>query len=356
VDHSNRTDGAERDEACILCNAKSFRFLVRGFDRIQSRGEEFRYYRCEGCGLVGQRPAPTPDQLAEFYPEDYEPHAGARPLSRGKLINRLAISYFYAVDSVARPTLIRAVFRLLSGRIMRDLVEPHGQNRLLDIGCGGGELMAQHYELGWHVSGIEPNSRAAALGRSRGLEVHHGTVFDAPLDGREFDVILMSQVIEHLPDPVEALRRAARWLGAGGKIILTTPNASSLAFRYFGSRWFPLEAPRHLFLFDPDTIRLMATAAGLRRRHSKTRCEGWIVDFSIHYMQTQAALLPTDLVARAAMIRQSKLSRRRHQLGRKLIAPILSIGSFFGRGDLIKAELVAATAMGGSKYDVRDQT
>lgn len=348
VDHSNGTDGAERDEACILCKAKSFRFLVRGFDRIQSRADEFRYYRCEGCGLVAQLPIPTAVQIAGFYPEDYEPHAGARPLSRGKLINRLAISYFYSVDSVARPPLIRAVFRPFSGRIMRDLVEPHGQNRLLDIGCGAGELMAQHCELGWCVTGIELNSRAAALGRSRGLDVHNGTVFDAPFDGREFDVILMSQVIEHLPDPVRALRRAARWLGAGGKIILTTPNASSLAFRYFGSRWFPLEAPRHLFLFDPDTISLLAATAGLRSRYSKTRCEGWIIDFSIHYMQTQTAVLPTDLAARASMIEQSKRSRKRHQLGRKLIAPILSIGACFGRGDLIRAELVAATAMGDS--------
>jgi SAM-dependent methyltransferase len=227
---------------------------------------------------------------------------------------------------------------------MHDLVEPHGRNRMLDVGCGAGELMAQHRELGWSVTGIEPDSHAAALSRDRGLEVHHGTVFDAPLGGRNFDVILMSQVIEHLPDPVEALRHAARWLAPSGKVVLITPNASSLCFKLFGSRWFPLEAPRHLFLFDPNTIRLLAAKAGLECRSSKTRCEGWIVDYSIHYQQTQSAVLPADLSERELMVKQSERIRTKHQLARKLVAPLLSVGAFFGRGDLIRAELVARNA------------
>jgi len=227
---------------------------------------------------------------------------------------------------------------------MHDLVEPHGWNRMLDVGCGAGELMAQHRELGWSVTGIEPDPRAAALSRGRGLEVHHGTVFDAPLDGRNFDVILMSQVIEHLPDPVEALKRAGRWLAPGGKVVLITPNASSLCFKFFGSHWFPLEAPRHLFLFDPDTIRRLAAKAGLECRSSRTRCEGWIVDYSIHYRQTQPAILPADPSERELMIKRSEDLRRKHQLARKLIAPLLSVGAGFGRGDLIRAELVARNA------------
>lgn len=316
---------------------------------MQSRAGDFHYYRCEGCGLVAQLPTPSAVQIATFYPDDYEPHRGARTLNRRRLINRLAIAHFYSVASVARPRPTRALFRALSGRVMHDLVEPHGRNRMLDIGCGAGELMAQHRELGWSVTGIEPDARAAALSRARGLEVHHGSVFDAPLDGHNFDVILMSQVIEHLPDPVEALRRAARWLAPGGKVVLITPNASSFCFKFFGSRWFPLEAPRHLFLFDPDTIRRLGAKASLECRSLRTRCEGWIVDYSIHYRQNQAAVLPADLSERESMVKRSEKLRRKHQLARKLIAPLLSVGAVFGRGDLLRAELVALNARKNSR-------
>ncbi len=328
---------------CFLCGRRRFEHLVIGYDRMRASVSDYEYARCAACGLVAMRPLPTAEEIPGFYPDGYEPHAAPRPLRRDKFINRVAIRYFYGVQSLTRPPAVRKALRMLSGRIMRDLVEPRGSCRLLDVGCGAGELLVHHRELGWEVTGIEPDACAVAVCRTNRLQVHQGTVFDAPFDGRQFDTILLSQVIEHLLDPIEALRKVAQWLAPDGRIIVMTPNIRSICFAWFRSCWFPLEAPRHLFLFDPNTIRSLARLAGLRALRVVTRSAPWIT-YSVHYWKTQGQMLPRDFAARRGIVEASARSMRPYQAWRKLSAPILGLYALAGRGDLMRAEFALPTA------------
>jgi 2-polyprenyl-3-methyl-5-hydroxy-6-metoxy-1,4-benzoquinol methylase len=134
---------------------------------------------------------------------------------------------------------------------------------LLDVGCGSGEFIERMHALGWEVAGVDPDPRAVAFAVRRERRVFEGTIADVPPDLR-YDVIVLSHVIEHVPDPVALLRECGRRLRqSSSRIVVTTPNVKSLGHRWFGKYWRGLEVPRHLQLFSPETLAECVKRAGL---------------------------------------------------------------------------------------------
>jgi SAM-dependent methyltransferase len=150
---------------------------------------------------------------------------------------------------------------------------------LLDVGCGAGDLLCALQADGWRVRGVEPGPAGVAVARSRGLDVEQGRFEEAGerLDGRRYDAVVLSGVVEHLHDPVGALRRARMLLAPGGVVaVLYVPLLDSLEAGLFGTTWLALDLPRHLTHFDKESFVNVAAAAGLEvervepysRRHS----------------------------------------------------------------------------------------
>ena len=225
---------------------------------------------------------------------------------------------------------------------------PRGANRLLDVGCGAGTRLEQYRRLGWKVCGIDISARAAEACRRKGLDVHHGTVFDAPYPKGAFDLVCLDHVIEHLLAPARVLGRVAEFLAPSGKIILTTPNSRGIGFLLYRSCWFHLDAPRHLFLFDPRTIRLLARQAGLVTRRVVTRSSPVTLCKSRHYATTQGCTLPGDLAARRAVLESSARSRKPHRIYRRFVSPLTAFCALIGRGDILEAECSVA-GLGGTR-------
>ncbi|MFQ5654511.1 MAG: class I SAM-dependent methyltransferase [Planctomycetota bacterium] len=95
--------------------------------------------------------------------------------------------------------------------------------RLLDIGSGTGTLLEEAAGLGYRAEGIELSERLAERAREKGLQVRclAGEELDAT---EEYDVVTMMDLIEHVTDPLELLRRAFRSLKPGGELVVYTPN------------------------------------------------------------------------------------------------------------------------------------
>jgi 2-polyprenyl-3-methyl-5-hydroxy-6-metoxy-1,4-benzoquinol methylase len=324
--------------SCLLCGGADWRLLVIAYDRVYARADDYQYRRCQACGLVVLHPFPTADAIADYYPADYSPHQMRPKCDADKIINRLAIRYFLGVDSRARSRVLRWVFRVLSGRIMRGIREPIGASRLLDVGCASGNLLARYRALGWSVRGVETNPRACAVCWQRGLEVHCGTVFDAPFKGARFDLILLQHVIEHVLDPIAVLARVGELLAPGGVIVVTTPNIDGMGFARYGSCWYQLDAPRHLMLFNPATMRRLGQRAGLTVRRIVSESSAPILCASRHYARTQGATLPPGLPRRAEILAAAARSKTPDRLYRKLIAPVVALYALSGRGDILEAE------------------
>ncbi|MFO0966015.1 MAG: class I SAM-dependent methyltransferase [Gemmataceae bacterium] len=153
-----------------------------------------------------------------------------------------------------------------------------GQGRLLDFGCGGGSFLIRMRRLGWNVTGLDFSSAVVdRLRATHGLTVHQGSLPHADLPDESFDVITMWESLEHVHQPLDVLRAAQRLLAKGGKILVSLHNIESVAFRWFGPAWFPLDLPRHLTHFSPSTLRLALHEAGFQPgRVRMLRSSSWL--------------------------------------------------------------------------------
>jgi 2-polyprenyl-3-methyl-5-hydroxy-6-metoxy-1,4-benzoquinol methylase len=134
--------------------------------------------------------------------------------------------------------------------------------RLLELGCGSGELMWGLSALGWRCEGADVDPQAIENARTKGLDVKLGMVEDLAYAPDSFDAVLMVHVIEHIHDPRRLLQECYRILKPSGQLSLVTPNANSFLHRVCGRSWFPLEPPRHLHIFTIPAMKRLLEEAG----------------------------------------------------------------------------------------------
>jgi SAM-dependent methyltransferase len=230
-------------------------------DRQGVSGARFRIVGCDACDNAYLSPRPTMEALGRFYPAGYWFTEGEAP--RGLVARVKALEARYR-----RALLMSEVKRL------RAIAPPGG--RLLDVGCGSGDIVKLAGESGLVAQGVEFSAEAVAYAReSRGLDVRVGTLESAGYPDAAFDVVSLFHVLEHVPDPVATLREARRVLAPGGAVLLQVPNFASGQSRLFGARWHAVEAPRHFHHFTPATLGRAVEAAGLtveRVDHHSFRC------------------------------------------------------------------------------------
>lgn len=232
---------------CPLCGCETTTPVLTGFDREHDLAGAFAVEACTSCGHAYLNPRPDDDDIHLLYPDDYAPFTSAGKI-RELPVWRRRVEGFLHVGP--------ATFRRRRGR-------------LLEVGCGRGAMLAQSRLDGWTVTGIEPNDAAAENARAEGLDVRTGT--DQILDDitfEPFDEIHAFMVVEHTPDPVETLRRLRRNTVLGGRLTISVPNFAHASREEFGQDWFPLQVPRHLQHFTPETIRQALEAAGWQ--HDRT--------------------------------------------------------------------------------------
>lgn len=233
---------------CHLCGSGDSRFLFYGRDRLHKVDNAlFRIYRCNKCGLIFLFPQPAEKELQKYYPEEYGPyHNESRVLKYGA---------------------ISRVFKKIISFSRKEKKVPYDMSiaRLLDFGCGGGAYL-EHIRIlhpYWELYGFDTNEFARAHAHAKGFTVMSGAA-EKELNKFKgyFDYIHLGHVIEHLPNPRATLSFLRTLLRPSGELHMTTPNVDSVAARLFGSYWFALDTPRHLFLFSPATISRLLSETG----------------------------------------------------------------------------------------------
>jgi SAM-dependent methyltransferase len=157
--------------------------------------------------------------------------------------------------------------------------------RVLDVGCGSGGLLAHFAARGWGAYGIDPSPAAVASAARRGAEVHRGTLRDQPWPGESFDLITFQHSLEHIADPVGALRLARPLLAPGGSLAVEAPNWSCWQRRLlFRNRWAALDLPRHRQHFSSRALGRLAGLLDLDVRALGTSSTAISTAYSVHYL------------------------------------------------------------------------
>ena len=265
--------------ACRDCGEPGALLYEALRDRHFGAEGEWSVRHCDGCDRFWLEPISQPSDLSDR----------SDPPDRGSL----GVGYreYYTHDGVAargfEPWLKRAVpaarlgygdrvgaWSRLAGRVVslfgpfRTIgeratlwLDSARRGRLLDVGCGSGELLVRMRDLGWQIAGVEldPEGARAARQRTGGAPIFSSLDEVSECD---YDAVVLDHVLEHLADAPGTLRACHRALRPGGRLALATPNPTSAARERFGASWLHWDPPRHLELRGERALRQLVESCG----------------------------------------------------------------------------------------------
>lgn len=258
---------------CLACGSREAERWATAKDVEYCTGpEEFTYYRCRACNVLFIDPVPV-DRLAEIYPRNYYSFVESAPS---------------ASERVKRWLDARIFAKLLAGLRGREL-------RALDIGGGTGWQLDILRRLDARVRSTEVvdfDEAAGAIATARGHAHFCGRIEDYE-PRRQFDLVLLLNLIEHVEDPVRVLTKIRRLLSPDGVVLVKTPNFESLDGRLFRhSSWAGLHCPRHWVLFTQSSFSHHAARAGF------TVTRSWFTQGAAFWSASLLALLAREGLAR----------------------------------------------------------
>lgn len=267
----------EKVNQCPVCGSESRTLLYSNLkDHLFGVSGLWSMFRCSQCRCGYLSPRFSIDNISQAY-NSYYTHATPKdtlnlhPVGWKKVWLKLRNGYFasqYGWQFPLKSSYGRFVIPFLPGRqikcgnMARYLSMPKLNARLLDIGCGAGVFLRFAAHGGWLAEGLEPDENAAKAARSCGLTIQVGGLPETNYDENYFDAVTLNHVIEHLHDPIKGMQEVFRILCPGGLAVVSTPNLDSLTHKIYGRNWRGLEPPRHLVLFNGQSLQDMCERVG----------------------------------------------------------------------------------------------
>ncbi len=214
--------------ACLICQSTALKPLPE-YKRVFLQ-------QCDNCGFVFCAPIPTPEVLEAHY-IDYPRHDYISPLT------------------------IQRYHQLL------DEFEPYRQsNRIIDVGCGNGHFLKTAGDRGWQVYGTEYTDDAIRECENKNIKMQKGPLEPSNYEPGLFDVVTSFEVIEHINNPIDEMKKFYRILRPKGLVYLTTPNFNSLSRYYLKDKWTVIEYPEHLSYYTAQTLKRLFTKTGFKTK------------------------------------------------------------------------------------------
>jgi SAM-dependent methyltransferase len=245
---------------CLTCGAREYQRCFTAKEQLFDTNESFDYFRCSACGSLQINPIPL--DIGRYYPPDYYSLAADEPipsLSRLRRFVRAARTDYYingvhpigwAIEKIAHR------YFDLNWEWFRGHVST--RSRILDIGCGYGELLRKMHWRGFRdLTGVDPFIDKSV--KADGLRIVRAQVGE--LDER-FDFVMLHHSLEHMPNPLGTLCEVRRLLRRNGAVLVRLPVAGTWAEQHYGVNWIGLEPPRHLFVPSRKGMSELGRRAG----------------------------------------------------------------------------------------------
>jgi 2-polyprenyl-3-methyl-5-hydroxy-6-metoxy-1,4-benzoquinol methylase len=232
---------------CPICGQEPQEEHARGIDFEYGTSGDFEWTlrRCARCDVICLSPRPADEEIERIYPPNYYAYDFTNVRSMGyrvkTLLDRRSVSLYLR-------------FGVPGGNI-------------LDVGCGDGRLLRLFTQRGvdpGRLYGMELDAAAVQRAREGGFHVEKGRFEDTAYSPEFFGLILLQQVIEHVPDPRGMVERILGLLRPGGAVIIETPNTASWDHAVFAKRyWGGYHIPRHFYLFSRRSLPALLRVTGL---------------------------------------------------------------------------------------------
>jgi ubiquinone/menaquinone biosynthesis C-methylase UbiE len=157
--------------------------------------------------------------------------------------------------------------------------------KLLDIGTGPGYLLECAEELGFDCFGTEISNESAKDAEKKFPgKIHPGNLDGAQYPDNFFDVVTMTDVLEHLPDPCKIMAEAERILKPGGYLLIISPNHKSLTRKLLGRHWFQYKY-EHVFYFNKKSLKRLLKDHAFSLLEFKNNKKDFLISYYGYYFQ-----------------------------------------------------------------------
>ena len=229
---------------CAVCGVDNSTPFVEAENTHGSHflsGERFTLVKCKSCGLVYINPRPRQAEIKKYYASDYYVSGAGVKVFLESLLSHYSLK--------RKKNFVKCFKRA---------------GKILDIGCGNGRFISLFASDNmWNAYGIEPNP----VGYDLSSQISKAKIFNMELSecgfqGDDFDVITMWHVLEHIYEPNKLLLEIKRILKGEGILVVGVPNISGIGFRLGKKNWFHLDAPRHIYHYNPQSIKMLLNKNG----------------------------------------------------------------------------------------------
>jgi len=306
----------ERYGGCLLCGGR-LDLLVKGaYDtRFGTKGS-WDIVWCSECSLIQLGLPPSLDKIEVLY-EDYYNFGG----SKDGIYTRARSAFLQSV--------ICHMWTCLDGDI--SFHSRTGRGRLLDVGCNEGRGLQIYRSSGFEVEGLEPNELAAIEARKGGFRVYTDPI-ETFQPEEPYDIIVLSNVLEHSLQPKEMLVHVARILKIGGQVWISCPNVDSWQRLVFGRYWINWHVPFHIVHFSQRTLTNILQETGFEVQEIRQESPAlWVA-------QSLIARLYARIGQPTKQLRNPFLVATLIILVRIFFFPLLWLGNRLGRGDCLTIE------------------
>ena len=223
---------------CPVCSGSSLNKVFSCQDYTVSQ-KFFNILECSNCTVRFTQNVPDLSEIGNYYAsEDYISHSDTQ---KG-IINKL----YHAIRKFTlnqKKKLLLSTTKLAKGKI-------------LDVGCGTGSFLGIMKNGGWDTVGLEPNFDARKLTIAKNIECHEPNhLFNLP--EKQFDVITLWHVLEHVHDLHNYINQFKKLLNDNGLLVIAVPNYTSSDATHYDAFWAAYDVPRHLYHFSPTAMKIL---------------------------------------------------------------------------------------------------
>ena len=210
---------------------------------------------CDTCGFAKIDPMPVREDRAECYSEQKVIERNVKQKSYLQKFSRFLKRLF-------SKTTRRDKSAIFYNKLLRYLPR---ESKVLDIGCGDGSFICKA-KGSFVCTGIEISEYLASLARKHsGIKVITGNFLNTEFDGEKYDGVTLISILEHLDDPLQAVKKCFEFLSPGGVLLMKTVNYDCLNRRIKKEGWTGFRPPDHVVYFNPSNLESLLKKAGFEK-------------------------------------------------------------------------------------------
>jgi 2-polyprenyl-3-methyl-5-hydroxy-6-metoxy-1,4-benzoquinol methylase len=245
---------------CGICSNEQNNTPYKIREMMFGLRDSFDYFQCGNCQCIQIKE--IPENLGKYYPTDYYSFTNTdSKIKKLSFFKQMQYEYLSGNKKTVLGAIISYKYKSLLYDWCNVLQLRDKNTKILDLGCGGGDLLKQLENVGFtNLTGADP-FLAEDIDYSENIKIYKKSVYEL---SETYDVIMLHHSFEHMDNHAEVIQKLYQLLRKDGKLFIRIPIYSKPLFERYGVDLVNLDAPRHLFVHSIKSITYLLENHGFK--------------------------------------------------------------------------------------------